>query len=106
MSDLRVESDLDELLLESDLDELLLELDFDSVLLDDDELESSLLEALPDRFEGPEYRSDSQPPPLRMNPPPPIMRRASSLPHLVHFLIGFSVMRCSRSNSWPQLSHM
>jgi hypothetical protein len=94
----------DDLLLESDFDDLLLESDLDESLLADDELESPLLEALFDRFEGPEYKSDSQPPPLRMKPPPAIMRRALSLPHFGHFFSGFSVMRCSRSNSWPQLS--
>jgi hypothetical protein len=89
------------LLFESDLGALLFESAFEELLLvDDDELESSLFSvALFDRFEGPEYRSDSQPPPLRMKLPPPIMRRALSLPHLGHFLSGFSVMRCSRSNS-------
>ena len=72
-------------------------------------LDESLLDSLFllfERFEGPEYRSDSQPPPLRMKPPPPIIRRAFNFPHLGHFLIGFSVMRCSRSNSWPQLSQL
>jgi hypothetical protein len=97
-SDLLVESDLDELLLESAVDELSL----------DDELESLLLLLLLlsvfDRFDGPEYKSDSQPPPFKIKLPPPIMRRALSLPHFGHFLSGFSVMRCSRSNSWRQLS--
>jgi hypothetical protein len=89
------------LLLESDFGALLFESAFEELLLvEDDELESSLfLVALFDRFEGPEYKSDSQPPPLRMKLPPPIMRRASSLLHFGHFLRGFSVMRCWRSNS-------
>ena len=95
------ESDFAELLLESDFDALSL----DELSLDEVELESAFLESLFDRFEGPEYKSDSQPPPLSMKPPPAIIRRASSLPHLGHFLSGFSVMRCWRSNSWPQLSH-
>ena len=88
---------------EPDLAEPLLDVDLAEVLVDE-ELESALLDALLDRFEGPEYKSDSQPPPLRMKPAPPIMRRALSFPHAGHFLIGLSVMRCSRSNSWPQLS--
>ena len=54
-------------MLESDVDEL-------SV---DDALESPLLLSLFDRFDGPEYRSDSQPPPFKMKLPPPIIRRAS-----------------------------
>ena len=89
------------MLFESDFGALLLESGFEELLLvDDDELESSLfLAVLFDRFEGPEYRSDSQPPPFKMKLPPPIMRRALSLPHLGHFLSGFSVMRCWRSNS-------
>ena len=59
--------------LESALGALLLESDVDELLLDDvDELESSLfLGALAARFDGPEYKSDSQPPPFRMKPPPP-----------------------------------
>jgi len=101
-SDLLVESDLDELL-DSDFDELLLDSDLDELSLDD-ALESLLLLSLFDRFDGPEYRSDSQPPPFKMKLPPAIMRRALSLPHFGHLLSGFSVMRCSRSNSWPQLS--
>jgi len=89
------------LLVESDLVVLLSDL----VVEESDELESSLfLAGLSDRFDGPEYKSDSHPPPLRMKPPPPIMRRALSLLHFGHFLSGFSVMRCWRSNSWPQLS--
>jgi len=95
-------SDLDELLV-SDLDELLVS-DFDALSPDDDPLDSPLLLSLFDRFDGPEYRSDSQPPPFKMKLPPAIMRRALSLPHFGHLLSGFSVMRCSRSNSWPQLS--
>jgi hypothetical protein len=91
-----------ELLLGPDF-ELLSELEV-SLLLDESLLDSLL--GLFDRFEGPEYRSDSQPPPLRMKPPPPIIRRAFSFPHLGHFLIAFSVMRCSRSNSCPQLSQV
>jgi hypothetical protein len=94
------------LLAESDFVELVLDSDFEELSLDDDALESPLLLSLFERFEGPEYKSDSQPPPLRMKPPPPIMRRASSLPHFGHFLSGFSVIRCSRSNSWPQLSQL
>ena len=94
---LRLDSALPLLELDSEL--LLL----DEVLLLDDALLDPVL-ALFERFEGPEYRSDSQPPPLRMKPPPPIILRALSFPHLGHFLVGFSVMRCSRSNSWPQLS--
>ncbi len=103
---------MSDLLLDFDFDsELLLELDFEvlselelSLLPDESPLDSLL--GLFDRFEGPEYRSDSQPPPLRMKPPPPIIRRAFSFPHLGHFLIGSSVMRCSRSNSCSQLSHV
>jgi hypothetical protein len=82
-------------------------------LLSELELPLLLVEALLDfalllldRFEGPEYRSDSQPPPFKINPPPPIIRRAFNFPHLGHFLIGLSVMRCSRSNSWSQLSQV
>ena len=97
-SDLLVESDFDELLLDSDFDELLLDSALDELSLDD-VLESLLLLSLFDRFDGPEYRSDSQPPPFKMKLPPPIMRRALSLPHFGHFLSGFSVMRCWRSNS-------
>jgi hypothetical protein len=74
-------------------------------LLDEDLLDSVLFGGLLFLLEGPEYRSDSQPPPFKMKPPPPIIRRALSLPHFGHFLSGFSVMRCSRSNSWPQPSH-
>jgi len=85
--------------------EPLLELDSELLLLLDESPLDSLL-SLFERFEGPEYRSDSQPPPLRMKPPPPIMRRALSFRQLGHFLIGSSVMRCSRSNSWPQLSQV
>jgi hypothetical protein len=97
---LLLEPGLGALLLESDFGELLLESDLGALVLDDGELESSPFFAeIPARFEGPEYKSDSQPPPLRMKLPPPIMRRASSLPHFGHFLRGFSVMRCSRSNS-------
>ena len=88
-----LESALGALLLESDVDELLL-------VDEDDELESSLFGGLLfARFEGPEYRSDSQPPPFKMKLPPAIIRRALSLPHSGHFLMGSSVMRCSRSNS-------
>jgi hypothetical protein len=89
------------LLFESDFGVLLFVSGFEELpLVDDDELESSLfLVALFDRFEGPEYKSDSQPPPFRMKLPPPIMRRAWSFPQLGHFLSAFSVMRCSRSNS-------
>jgi hypothetical protein len=80
---------------ESEEEALLESLLFESLLF-----ESLLFEALAAfLLEGPEYRSDSQPPPLRMKPPPPIIRRALSLPQLGHFLTGFSVMRCSRSNS-------
>ncbi|MGB5191967.1 MAG: hypothetical protein WBN70_03225, partial [Polyangiales bacterium] len=68
------------------------------------ELGSLLGAVLFDRFEGPEYKSDSQPPPFRMKPPPPIIRRALFFPHFGHFFSGFSVMRCWRSNSWPQAS--
>jgi hypothetical protein len=100
------ESDFGVLLFESDFVELLL-LDDDEPLLDDDELESSLFfAALAVRFDGPEYKSDSQPPPFKMKLPPPIIRRAFILPHLGHFLMGASVMRCSRSNSFPQLSQL
>src|SRR5689334_11169393 len=42
-----------------------------------------------------EYRSEYQPPPLRMKLPVPISRFAVLLPHLGHFLIASSVMRCS-----------
>jgi hypothetical protein len=103
-----LESAFGALLFESDLVGLLL-IDDDESLLDDedDELESSLfLAALAARFDGPEYKSDSQPPPFRMKLPPPIIRRAFILPHLGHFLMGASVMRCSRSNSFPQLSQL
>jgi len=92
---LALELDLFALLVESDLDELLVESD----VLDGAGFDSLLLLLLFDRFEGPEYRSDSQPPPLRMKPPPPIIRRALSFPHFGHFFSGFSVMRCWRSNS-------
>ena len=101
-----VESDLGALLVESDLGAPLVESGLEEPVSEADELASALLAPLPDRFEGPEYRSDSQPPPFRMKPPPPIMRRALNFPHSGHFLIGFSVMRCSRSNSWPQLSQV
>jgi hypothetical protein len=68
-------------------------------------LDSLVLGAeLVDRFDGPEYKSDSQPPPFKMKPPPPIIRRAWFFPHFGHFLSGFSVMRCWRSNSWSQAS--
>jgi len=88
------------LLFESDFGVLLFVSDFEELLVDDEELESALfLGALFERFEGPEYKSDSQPPPFRMKLPPPIMRRALSFPQLGHFLSAFSVMRCSRSNS-------
>ena len=93
------------MLVDSDFDELLVDSDLGELSPDDEALESPVLLSLFDRFEGPEYRSDSQPPPLRMKPPPPIIRRALSFPHFGHFLSGFSVMRCWRSNSWPQLSH-
>jgi hypothetical protein len=74
--------------------------DPDDDVLDDDDPESPLFfDAVADRFDGPEYRSDSQPPPFKMKLPPPIIRRALSLPHSGHFLMGSSVMRCSRSNS-------
>jgi hypothetical protein len=107
LGDVPLESGLDGAPLESDLDGAPLESDLDGApLVVDGELESLLSEALLDRFDGPEYRSDSQPPPLRMKPPPPIMRRALSFPHFGHFLTGFSVIRCSRSNSWPQPSQL
>ncbi|MBW2225509.1 MAG: hypothetical protein JRF54_15190 [Deltaproteobacteria bacterium] len=72
----------DVLLLESLLEELPLD-DVDGVE-PESPLLLSLFAALFDRFEGPEYRSDSQPPPFRMKLPPVIMRRASSLPQLGH----------------------
>jgi hypothetical protein len=84
---------------------LLGESDFDEDVLESEEVDSVLLlSLLALRFDGPEYRSDSQPPPFKMKPPPPIIRRALSLPHFGHFLSGLSVMRCTRSNSWPQAS--
>ena len=65
-------------------------------------------DSLDDVFDGPLYRSDSQPPPLRMNPGPSkeIILRALDFPHFGHFLSGFSVIRCSLSNSCPQASHL
>jgi hypothetical protein len=86
--------------------DFVLDSDFDELPLEslDDELESLFGAELPDRLDGPEYKSDSQPPPFRMKPPPPIMRRALFLPHFGHFLRAFSVIRCWRSNSWPQAS--
>ena len=102
------ESAFGALLFESDFVELLL-LDDGAVLLDVDDVLDSLLfffAALAARFDGPEYKSDSQPPPFKMKLPPPIIRRAFILPHLGHFLMGASVMRCSRSNSFPQLSQL
>jgi hypothetical protein len=72
--------------------------------LEDDSLEDDSLDFLL-AFDGPEYRSEYQPPPFRMKPVPPTMRRAFCAPQLGHFLIGFSLIRCSFSNSCPQASH-
>jgi hypothetical protein len=49
-----------------------------------------------------EYRSEYQPPPLRMKFVPPLMRRCAALaPHFGHTSKGASVMRCSSSHSCP-----
>jgi len=78
-------------------DELELELEVEELVPESEEpldgLDSPLFAVAAERFDGPEYRSDSQPPPFKMKPPPPIMRRALSLPHFGHFRSGFSVMR-------------
>lgn len=50
-----------------------------------------------------EYKSEYQPPPLRMNPVPrEIWRLAVWFLHFGHSLIGSSLMDCSSSNSLPQ----
>lgn len=55
----------------------------------------------PEPFEL-EYRSEYQPPPLRMNPAPSdTWRLALSLPHEGQSLRGASEMRCSASQAWP-----
>lgn len=68
----------------------------------DDEDEPAL--SPPFLFDPPEYRSEYQPPPFKMKLPDVICRRAVSLWHCAHSLIGSSVMRCTRSNSAPQAS--
>ena len=73
----------------------------DFALEDDDSPSEDAGPALPD---SKPYASAYQPPPFRMKLPPEIMRRALSLPHTAHFLMGASVMRCSRSKSPPHAS--
>lgn len=73
---------------------------------DEDDAESDDEDESDEVFEGPLYKSLSQPPPFRMNPGlSAIIRRAFIFPHFGHFFTGFSVMRCSFSNSCPQASH-
>lgn len=52
------------------------------------------------------YRSEYQPPPLRMNPPPrEICRLACGSPQLGQSFNGSSEMDCWASQRWPQASH-
>jgi hypothetical protein len=53
-----------------------------------------------------EYRSEYQPPPLRMKPVPrEICRLASAALHFGQSRSGSSLMLCSASHSWPQEPH-
>jgi hypothetical protein len=74
---------------------LLLSLDDEALLV---ELLALLLEP-PFLFEPPEYRSEYQPPPLRMKLPEVICRFARGWLHDGHSFNGSSEMRCTRSNS-------
>jgi len=82
----------------------------DDEAADEDEAASPLVELdEPDElvdflFDPPEYRSEYQPPPLRMKLPDTICRLACGLLHCGHSRIGSSDMRCTRSNSCPHSS--
>lgn len=68
----------------------------EEVLVDEEELSDFLPPELL-------YRSEYQPPPLRMKAPPPeIWRLALLLAHLGQVSRAASVMRCSTSQAWPQ----
>jgi hypothetical protein len=84
---------------------------FDELSLEDDESELSelvLSDAPPPSFffdEGEAYRSEYQPPPLRMNPvPAEICRFAFIFLQDGHFLRGSSLMDCCASHSCPHAS--
>jgi hypothetical protein len=93
--------------------ELLDELDELELLDDSDELEAvSLLDELelppPPLLADPDelYRSEYQPPPLRMKPlPAETCRFALGLSHSGHVSRGSALIDCTASQWWPQASH-
>jgi hypothetical protein len=60
----------------------------------------------PPFFEGLEYKSAYQPPPLRMKLPAEICRWAVFSLQAGQVSSGASTIRCSSSHSWPQAAHL
>jgi hypothetical protein len=84
------------------------ELELDDESLDELELEDSELDEPPDLLLPLElYRSEYQPPPLRMKPPPrEICRLACAWLHLGQSVRGAAVIDCWASHWWPQAWQM
>jgi len=72
--------------------------------LDDDDEDGGALSPLASDFlfDPPEYASEYHPLPRRMKLPEVISREADSPLQLGQVLMASSVMRWTRSNSWPQ----